>query len=319
MQLTTFLRDLRLRIDPEVTSLGSWPRLKNRQGRPVTQDEIAECIGVSRQWYALLERRAVRTSPMLLDRIAEALMLTAEERVSLFSVALPELKLDAAAAAPPSPLYASMLGPGREIEHVVDTLARLREDYLLTGETNDLQARPRILKSWNRCLKMGVDPNLKLAPYCGDLADRLTANEKLLRAAQPIMSYLADQFADTGFILFLADADGKLLSTAGDLHLRRQFSRNDFEAGVDISEAVYGTNAVGTAIVDRRPMQLLASEHFCEGPSKFSCTAAPIYIPGEPELAGAINLTASYKLARPQLLGAMMHSALEIEERLASL
>lgn len=246
-------------------------------------------------------------------------MLDAEERAVLFNLALPELKLPNAPALPPSsPLYASTLTAGHEIEDVVDRLARLRENYLLTGTAKGAAARPRILKSWDRCRAMGVDPNLGSPPFCSDLDERLAANEKLLTAAKPVMSYLEDQFADSGFILFLADDEGKLLWTAGDADLRREFYRKDFEPGVDISEGVYGTNAVGTALADRRPVQLLASEHFCEGPTRYSCTAAPIFLPGR-ELAGAINVTAAYKLARPQLLGAMMHSALEIEERYASL
>ncbi len=269
MQLSTFLKTHRLRIDPQTTSLGSWRRPRRRHRRSVTQEEIAECVGVSREWYSTLECRGGRTSAALLDRLAEALMLDAEERAVLFNLALPELKLPNAPALPPSsPLYASTLTAGHEIEDVVDRLARLRENYLLTGTAKGAAARPRILKSWDRCRAMGVDPNLGSPPFCSDLDERLAANEKLLTAAKPVMSYLEDQFADSGFILFLADDEGKLLWTAGDADLRREFYRKDFEPGVDISEGVYGTNAVGTALADRRPVQLLASEHFCEGPTR---------------------------------------------------
>ncbi len=66
----------------------------------MSQEELAECIGVSRPWYAMLESNAVvRPSTALLDRLASALMLAAEERIGLFNLALPELKLASIRAA----------------------------------------------------------------------------------------------------------------------------------------------------------------------------------------------------------------------------
>jgi transcriptional regulator with XRE-family HTH domain len=58
----------------------------------VTQEELAECIGVSRYWYSMLESdRPVRVSIFLLDRLAQILMLSAAERAMLFALAVPEL------------------------------------------------------------------------------------------------------------------------------------------------------------------------------------------------------------------------------------
>ncbi len=94
MRLNTFLKICRTRISPQTTALGEYRRLPSRRGRIVSQEELAECVGVSRPWYAMLESDAVvRPSTALLDRLASALMLTAEERTELFNLALPELKL----------------------------------------------------------------------------------------------------------------------------------------------------------------------------------------------------------------------------------
>jgi transcriptional regulator with XRE-family HTH domain len=58
----------------------------------VTQEELADAIGVSREWYAILETSATqRASTRLLGRVADALMVTAEERARLFHLAVPEL------------------------------------------------------------------------------------------------------------------------------------------------------------------------------------------------------------------------------------
>jgi transcriptional regulator with XRE-family HTH domain len=98
--LKTFLKKHRLQIDPEAPALGPYARLPSRRGRRVTQEELAECIGISRVWYATLESStAVRTSSALLNRLAAALMVSDPERAALFDLAMPELKLAEAARA----------------------------------------------------------------------------------------------------------------------------------------------------------------------------------------------------------------------------
>ncbi len=87
-----FLRKLRQRIPPQTATLGSWKRPPVRRGRPVTQEEIAEAVGVSRNWYRRLESGpGVRASMKLLDRLANAVVFTAEERTMLFILAIPEM------------------------------------------------------------------------------------------------------------------------------------------------------------------------------------------------------------------------------------
>jgi transcriptional regulator with XRE-family HTH domain len=87
-----FLKEHRRLISRDATSLGSFPRLPARHGKGVTQEEIAEAIGVSRVWYAMLESgAALHASPRLLARLADALALPEESRETLFRLGLPEL------------------------------------------------------------------------------------------------------------------------------------------------------------------------------------------------------------------------------------
>jgi DNA-binding XRE family transcriptional regulator len=88
-----FLIHLRRRIDPATKTLGNYERLKSRRGRPVTQEELAEAIGVSRGWYARLESgQPVQPSVSMLHRVAEALKATHGERAVLFRLAIPALQ-----------------------------------------------------------------------------------------------------------------------------------------------------------------------------------------------------------------------------------
>ena len=84
-EFADFLRTLRLRVPPDAATLGPWNRLPVRRGRRVSQEEVAEVVGVSRNWYRRLESGAsVRASTKLLDRLATAFAFTPEERVRLF-------------------------------------------------------------------------------------------------------------------------------------------------------------------------------------------------------------------------------------------
>jgi transcriptional regulator with XRE-family HTH domain len=91
--LAYFLKFLRRRIDRDVRALGPYVRVSQRLGKRVTQEELAEAIGVSREWYVELEcgSARARASTGLLRRLADALMVTPEERASLFQLALPDV------------------------------------------------------------------------------------------------------------------------------------------------------------------------------------------------------------------------------------
>ena len=90
--LAPFLKTCRRSIPPNTPTLGSWERLPDRRGRRVSQEEMAEAVGVSRNWYRRLENGdAPRASAKLLDRIAKAFQLTLEERMFLFVLAIPEI------------------------------------------------------------------------------------------------------------------------------------------------------------------------------------------------------------------------------------
>jgi DNA-binding XRE family transcriptional regulator len=101
--LASFLVERRQSIDISSEKIGDYSRHLNRIGRRVTQEEIAEALGVSRVWYALLETSDVaRPSLALLNRLAKVLALSAEEQRTLFELGIPEL-LSLASGACPEP------------------------------------------------------------------------------------------------------------------------------------------------------------------------------------------------------------------------
>lgn len=324
-----YLKERRQQIPPDATALGGYARLRGRVGKPVTQEELAEAADVSRTWYSLLEAGTVVASSALLGRLSDALSLLPDDRLRFFRLGIPELR----ELAVPDGVFttAPSAAPGRqrlsvpvvspdEIELAARRFATAREAFLSSGSELPSTSRPRILASWLRCRAADLDPNRLAAPFIAGSDDSLSwrreRSEKFLRVAKPVASFLADNLAESGYAVALTDDTGCILELRGEADVRRRLSRIDFVPGGGWSEAAAGTNAIGTSIIDGRPMQLMAAEHFCEGWQDLTCTAAPVRLSRSGKIVGAIDITGSYSLVRPYLLGFVMRCALEIEEAL---
>jgi predicted ATPase/DNA-binding XRE family transcriptional regulator len=127
-----FLKEQRRHIPRDATTLGRYKRLPLRHGKVVTQEELAEAIGVSRVWIAKLESgAAVSTSQRLLARLVDALALSAEHRKVLFNLALPALATNSDSVDTATlPLYLSSF-VGRDAE-VAELLTSVRDHRLVT-------------------------------------------------------------------------------------------------------------------------------------------------------------------------------------------
>jgi transcriptional regulator with XRE-family HTH domain len=91
--LHCFVRERRMRIAPDSHFLGESPRLPIRVGKRVTQEELAEHLGISRGWYARFEAGAPAAfSIALLRRLGDLLLLVQSERAELVRLAMPELE-----------------------------------------------------------------------------------------------------------------------------------------------------------------------------------------------------------------------------------
>lgn len=91
-RLHRFVRERRIRLAPESHFLGEHRRFPARIGKPVTQEEVAEHLGISRQWYARFEGGGpAGFSTALLGRLCDVLLLSPPERAELMRLAVPEL------------------------------------------------------------------------------------------------------------------------------------------------------------------------------------------------------------------------------------
>src|SRR2546425_10515823 len=210
-----------------------------------------------------------------------------------------------------------------EIESTARQLRAIREGFLTTGSLATHIPRSLILESWQRCHAMNVNPSRRFAPLAiareSQLYQVREVNELLVRATHSVMGHLTDFLAGSGYVIVLSDAKGCLLDVLGDAGIRRRLARIDFVPGGDWSEAAAGTNAIGTALADRHVVQLMAAEHYCDGWTDLTCTAAPIRHPFTGEVMGVLDVTGDYRLIRSFLTNSLAAAALEVQQELRTL
>jgi transcriptional regulator with XRE-family HTH domain len=117
--LGEFLRTRRARVDPYHVGL---PVADRRRVPGLRREELAQLAGVSHDYYARLEQgRQATASPSVLDAVADALRLTADERSHLY-----DLAGVADGTAPPAPPRIVDRGIQRLIDALGDTPVILR-------------------------------------------------------------------------------------------------------------------------------------------------------------------------------------------------
>ncbi len=173
--------------------------------------------------------------------------------------------------------------------------------------------RPRIAVSWSRSRLSGVSP----CPP-GDLPfQEIDPEDRLLRAARPVLGRLAAAVAGTRMTIILADRRGRLLDRkAGDRSLNARLDRLSVAPGFLYAEDTVGTNGVGTAAEDRRPTWVLGGEHYAEWLRWLTCVGVPITNPITGRLEGILDATCRFEDTSPLMLPLVLEGVHDIERRL---
>jgi transcriptional regulator of acetoin/glycerol metabolism len=93
------------------------------------------------------------------------------------------------------------------------------------------------------------------------------------------MEMLFEQIVDSQSMVLLTDAAGTVLHAIGDSAFLSRAARVTLQPGANWSEAVQGTNAIGTALIEEVPTLIHADEHYVRSNQFLTCSAAPILDP----------------------------------------
>ncbi|QFU92214.1 Acetoin dehydrogenase operon transcriptional activator AcoR [Amycolatopsis sp. YIM 10] len=184
------------------------------------------------------------------------------------------------------------LPAGADPRRYARVLARVHE-AALTGAA--LPSRPRsvIGASWQRMRRLGIDPDrgVERPPLGPDQLEARRRESGLAEALPTLRGGLISLAEEAAHIMVVVDAEGRVLWRDGSTQVRRRADGLGFTEGVDWHEDVVGTNAIGTALVARRPVQVYSAEHYVRSHHAWTCAAAPLHDPRDGRLLGVVDLS----------------------------
>ncbi len=185
------------------------------------------------------------------------------------------------------------------------------------------ELRPVVFESWLRSRRSTIDPDrVPDRPALGDdELQELRRTHPIARVLPVVQRLLFEEASESGLIIAVGDAAGRLLWVDGDHALRAKAEDMGFRAGMDWSEAAVGTSAPGSALALDHAIQVLGAEHYNRFVHQWSCTAAPVHDPATGSIIGVIDVTGGDSAASPHILPLVEATlaAVEAELKLESL
>ncbi len=175
-----------------------------------------------------------------------------------------------------------------------------------------------ILRSWTRCMGRGQPSVSQISegPMTAyELRILRERHEDLRHRCRPELETLHASARSTGSIVILTDPNGLVLDTVGSADFADKAARVTLQPGADWSEAARGTNAIGTALLERRAIEVHGAEHFAEPHGILSCAGAPILNP-RGELAGLLDLSGPASINHLHALALVRLAVTHVEHRM---
>lgn len=172
-----------------------------------------------------------------------------------------------------------------------------------------------VSRSWSRCLENNLNPyKLKKKRLTDNqLQKALARKRQLIHVAKPFMEKIYQFVAGSGFVVVLLDNDCNILELVGDKNVIS--SHDHLAIGENWSEEFKGTNAMGTVLMEKEPLQIYAQEHFCKMNHGLTCSAAPI-MNADKQLEGILDISGDYRQVHAHTLGMVVSAVAAIEKQL---
>ncbi|SCW93473.1 sigma-54-dependent Fis family transcriptional regulator [Ancylobacter rudongensis] len=176
--------------------------------------------------------------------------------------------------------------------HVARIVSSANQLAPASGDFQAPRAADSMAASWRRCMDgYRFDPGAKFrieAVSDAELKRQCEANDELIHYARPEIDALFGAVSVSGFSISLGNVDGYIITERANYH--PDYYSEVERPGTAWAEPSAGTNAIGTCLVERRPVGVLTNDHFFYEFSALSCASAPLFGP-DAELIGAINIS----------------------------
>jgi sigma-54 dependent transcriptional regulator, acetoin dehydrogenase operon transcriptional activator AcoR len=177
--------------------------------------------------------------------------------------------------------------------------------------------RKLIQKSWNRSHMSGVDQDRAMNDILngGELRDRQNELKKFFHVTDEILQNLFSQLRKSDFMVIVSDPDGYIVNSIGEPPFSERAKNVWLNTGANWTEGVKGTNAIGTALIEKEPVSVVGEEHFCKENHFLTCYAAPLYSPTG-ELLCILDVSGDVHHHHPHTLGMVIATAQACQARL---
>ncbi|MBB6171530.1 hypothetical protein HNR23_001590 [Nocardiopsis mwathae] len=188
----------------------------------------------------------------------------------------------------------------------------------LSGSAPPARLRPVIEESWQRMRRHRIDPDhCKPAMALRREEVQRHRNDSPLADLMPLLRQsLVPVAEDAGHVMVVADDKGRVLWRDGPREISRVADGAGLIVGAAWDEGSAGTNAIGTALMVGRPVQVYSAEHYVRGLHSLTCACAPIRDPRDGRLVGAIDVSGPASTAHPSTLALVDAVARLAESRL---
>src|SRR5262245_46833346 len=164
----------------------------------------------------------------------------------------------------------------------IDMPARHAEGvYLVAQEDTFLRGTDEVITSWKRSAdKHGVDPDSSEAPRilsAHELKEIREPLDQLVLSAQEEIDRLYKVVREAGYTLLFCDTAGVAIEHRGEEGDASLFKYWGTWLGGVWSEALEGTNGIGTCIAEERPVTVHRGQHYRSRHINLSCSCAPIF------------------------------------------
>lgn len=175
-----------------------------------------------------------------------------------------------------------------------------------------------VVNSHNRCKLFGIEKTQVVSKRIlspGAIRKRLMNKASFIQIAEPFMDHVYNFVKGSGFFAILTDKDGCILSMIGDEEILEIAFSFEMVPGAFMDEKSIGTNAMGTALYEDKPVQLSAGEHYINAYHRWTCSGAPIHdVDGS--IVGCLDLTGFSEGVHSHTLGMVVAAAHAIEKML---
>ncbi|MFD9290406.1 GAF domain-containing protein [Streptomyces sp. NPDC060030] len=196
---------------------------------------------------------------------------------------------------------------------------RAREARMAGRRTADVP-RAEIDASWDRAVRSGIDPEQSTESRLLE-ADEIEHRRRstALGEVMPLLREGLASIADaTQQIMVVTDTEGRVLWRQGHAAVMRRAKDICLEEGASWAESATGTNAIGTALAARVPVQVHSAEHFVRALHGWTCAAAPVRDPRDGRLMGIVDISGPASTFHPTTLALVGSVAALAESELRS-